>query len=195
MTLQLPYTLSNGTTPDADEVTANLQTLRDKLGLVRNADIIANAGIDKSKLSQRSASPPIVVILFPFGQSADWAATPPTPYTLPAALTVMSRFRVSVASGQRAYLGVVEWCPEDVTIGGADYPQVDVQVDGVTIGQAVTLDTDAAYFRIANANPLTSPLYPLNDNSVVTLRVGKTGAGAASIRGLSVRLQLVTELV
>lgn len=66
--------------------------------------------------------------------------------------------------------------------------QFRIQIDGVTVGGAgVTLDTNGAYYRIRNSNPIDDPIYAVPDGAVITYDLNPVGTGTDFIRGVHIR--------
>lgn len=67
--------------------------------------------------------------------------------------------------------------------------QFRLQIDGVTVGgAAVTLDTNAAYYRIRNSNPIDDPIYAVPDGGVLTFDFAAVDTSGDNIRGVFCRL-------
>ena len=70
--------------------------------------------------------------------------------------------------------------------GSSNYPTIQVQLNGTTVGQTITLDTDDAHYKLHSNNPFTNPLVALSDGDVISVVLG--GDGDESLRGLTLTL-------
>lgn len=195
MVLQLPVSLANGNPADASEVMQNFNALVTGLGAIRNAQIPEDAAIDYRKMSQRYPVREVVLDMFPFALNQNWAAIAAGTsfYALAAAWTTHARFRVALPSGGVAWLCEAEFYVEGRSNNVATNlgsPQLRVLVDSVVLGgTGVTIDADGAYWRVRNPTPVTAPLLPLNDGSIIELQAQYTAA-TDRIRGVTARLTI-----
>lgn len=191
----LPYNITNGNSVDAVPVMANLNVLAAAIEQISDAQIIADAGIDRTKLKERFSEKTVVISTVPFTSGASIVA--PGFFACPVAQTIVHTFRVSLQAGQVAFLALVEHFVDDTNPAAPDYPNIDttVGVGGVfeVIGGAVhQIDTDDAFYTNANAAPLSSPLIPLNDGDEIKIRIGAT-SGAPGIRAVDTRIVIKSE--
>jgi hypothetical protein len=67
--------------------------------------------------------------------------------------------------------------------------QFRMQINGVTVGgSAVTLDTDAAFYRLRSPSPIDDPVFAVQDGDVITFDLAAVDTAADVLRGLFVRL-------
>lgn len=185
----LPNPLTNGTTADGSEVFENDAVLRDAIDNLKDANIVAGAGIDDSKLAKRFVNPDVTIQLIPATSGAD-ISTPAT-FSLPQSMTTIAKEKVRLRSGQPAALVEVEWWVQTIEATGGVIAQVDMLVNSVVVGGEVKqLTTEDAYYSVGYSNPVDAPLLPLSDGDIIEYRVGKSGSGDTKIAGLFVRRQI-----
>lgn len=192
--VEVPNVFSSGATIVADDVNANFDTLEAALSNLANANLSDTAGITSAKLTDRYAIIPIVFQLVPNTSGTDLAA--PAEFTTPATDVVLHRHRVTLRTGQEAYLCEVEFYVHDITLATTAYPTLGIQVQGTVVGgSTVTINNDEQYWRIRNSNPLDSPFLALNDGDVIGITVGRSDTSAFPlIAGVWVRLVLKVRL-
>lgn len=195
MTLSLPYTLANGSPADADEVMANFNAVVAAMAAIRNAQIPEDAAIDYRKLSQRYTIDEIVIPIVEYSRDEDWGtiAAATSFIAPPAAWATFVPFRVRVPTGGLAWLAEAEFYvagrSNDAATNNGN-PQLRVLVDSVVLGgSGVTINQDGAYWHAGNADPIASPLLPLNDRSVIEFQ-GQYTASTDRIRGVIARLTI-----
>lgn len=194
--MQLPYTLTNGSQFDVAELQDNLEALRDGFDQIKNANIVDAAAIDKYKLAQRGALARGSFLLVPATANTSLDTTADAGFTLPAAFQTKHTSYVVMDNGQVGALCQIDLLLEEAVIGGADWPEIEILIDGVQfMGQSVVLDTNGARYKFGNANGIANPGYPVSSDSVIQYRLRRTGAGAPTIRGLSVTEHVKTDLV
>lgn len=196
--MELPYNFTNDTVLDADELQATLETLRDGFGQIRNANIVANAGIDKSKLAHPGALSRSTFLLVPTTSNASLDTGADAGFTLPAAHQTKHRSHVRLAAGQLAALCEIQLMVEESVIGGATLPEIQILIDGVLfMGQAVTIAATATVnrYRFGYANSIANPGYPLADDSIIEYQLRRDGVGAPTIRQVSATEHIKAEHV
>lgn len=198
--MTLPHTLTNGTTASATQVQANFDALEARLGNLKNTDLAAAAGIEASKLAAPYTIQTVVLRLVDtsgtmLGTSTLTVAGGCYEINQTAMTSLGSKFRLDLRTGQQAWLCAAEWYvgrSDDTGSGGE--PKLDLLVDGVQLGgQEITADTSDAYYTIAAANPIDSPLMPVTNQSVFDPRIGCTaaaGAGGPVIAEVTLKLTL-----
>lgn len=195
--MQLPFTHTNGTAFDADELMANLEVLRDGLDQIRNSNIVANAGIDKSKLAHSGAVHHNSFNLVDATSNGSLDTAADAGFTLPTAFQMKHKTRIRLATGQVAALCAIDVEPEEIVVGGSDYPEIQILIDGVQfMGQSVSLEVSQALYNFGLTSPIANPGYPIADNSVIEYYLRRSGGGGSpTIRGVSVTEHIKSDLV
>lgn len=155
-------------------------------------------GITADQLTDRYAVSYARQQILPITAGTDIATPTPTVYTLPGAMTVVSRFHPTLKANTVNYLTHIEIEVVHTDVSGVDYPQIDFRLNGTTIiaDTTVLLDTVDSKYIIARDAPMDNPLTPLSDGDFVDIRLGgENGTAATQLRGLTVTFGLKTILI
>ena len=175
-------------------VDQNFDDLTAAIDQITTANIATTAGITSTQLADRytlSALGPIAIL--PPAADATLATTP-TQYTMPASAITVYQTKALVKPGRRAFVVKAEVYTQSRT--GTDHPRITIIVGGTTLAGSAQNITSTGYLSINNTNPVDSPLLPLNNDDVIEIKLGRSGAtGGPALAGVSVTLWIKEELV
>lgn len=181
--MTLPHTLTNGTTASASQVQADLEALDGRFGNLKNADVADAAGIESSKLASPFTIQTIAMpIITQNGAALATGGTADQFFINQNAMTSLGRkIRAKLRTGQQAWLCSAEFYVGRFQTSGGGSPKLDLLVDGVQLlGQEIVVDTADAFYPLAQANPIDSPLMPITNDTIFDPRIGATANGAAA---------------
>ena len=183
---RVPYEPASSDVIQAANEQANWDELEAAIDAIDSNNMSDNAGLLSTHLADRYTLNDITIPLYPNG----------TDTTIDVASTVRGRKFLRVQSGRRGWVYRVEVYVYDRGSGaGAEEPEIDVQVGGITIGGSVEqLDTDDNVHVVANSDDIGSPLIPFANNDEITIAIGSSGAAAGTLEGCYAVIGTKTEL-
>ena len=187
-----PITLVSGQSIAAADLNTNFSSLAAAATNIANSSLAPNAGITADKLADRFAICDVVIPIVAATSGSNLGSM--AEFSVPTAAypsNVVLRHRITLRSGQEAYLCEVEFYVHDQTIATTANPTLALYVQGTLIGAAaVTITSDENYWRLRNANPIDSPLLALADGDVFEYAIGRSDtSGTPTIAGVNVRLK------
>lgn len=188
--VSIPTTFSDGDTPTAAQLNGNFTAVGARS--IRNADVAADAAIDRTKLAQRFVPGTIMIPALDFTSNANLEDANAASFTtLQSAWAEINRFYIRVPSGTSVWIAALDvWVEE-----AANDPDVRFLVDSVVLGASAITVASATKYSVARTNPFLNPLIPCSDGSVFSIQVQDGGGSNSEIRGMDVTLHTKMELI
>lgn len=188
--VNIPTIFAEGDVPTAAQINGNFAAVGARS--FRNADIAANAGIDRSKLGQRFVPGNIFISAIDYTADSDLGLdgtlVDPTPFDgLASSFVTLKQFYFRKPAGTSMWLATIDVHVMEAT----NSPQVRFAVDAIVF-DPITVSTGVRYTLGNASTPFLAPLAPVSDGSLFQIAV--QGGGSATIRGLDVSLATKMEL-
>lgn len=188
----VPITLAAGEVIDADDLNTNFSALATAIDALTTENLEDDARITSRQMADRYHIYAIPLQIVPVTTGTSFAAL--GEFTTPASDTEVLKHTIRIPSSRVAHLAYVEiYCAAMTTVSSSN-PTVTVLINAEVVGgSAVELDTDDAYYPIGNADPINSPMMPVQNGDDIIIKLGRSDAGAATVRGVSVMLWIKAE--
>ncbi len=194
MPLSVTNVFTANTAIVASQVNANFDDVEAALASLDTTNLSDNAGIRATQLADRYAIWSDGFWLVPPISAAgairpENSGTGPGPTVFTGGVetngqfyTILSKYFVA-DTAQECYLYEIE-----IRVGDRSAnTQIQVLINGVVVGgNAVTLDTDASYYRARNASPTDAPMAAINDGDEITIQLAAVAAGTDTLRGVHI---------
>lgn len=184
--VSIPTTFSDGSVPTAAQLNGNFAAVGARS--IRNADVAADAAIDRSKLAQRFIPGSIYIPAIPFSSGADLDAAPTAFSTIAATWEEINKYYFRVPAGTSMWLAAIDvW----VNLATND-PELRFSVDSVVLGASAITVASGQKYSVARTNPFQNPLIPVEDGSVFSVEI--QDGSSSTIAGVDLCLHTKMEL-
>lgn len=191
MTFSVTKEWSSGDTLTYTDLNQNFTDVETILnGGIKSDNISSSANITASQIQDRYHMVKTVIPIVPYacaaGGADDEIFSSTTQFKAPSSAATLFKHQIISNTGMEGFLYAIHLYVIDTTIHGSSFPTIQVQLNGTTIGQTITLATDDAHYKLHSNNPFTNPLVALSDGDVISVVLD--GTGSDKLRGLTLTL-------
>lgn len=190
---------SSGDTLTADDLNANFDDVSNILnGGIKTEHISTSANIPAEKIADRFYLAKTSIEVLPFSgsthQSGELLANSSgvvntTEFYIPVTETTITKQEIVAQSGYQGHLMAISvYVLSASAAGSGDTAQIGIYLNNSLIGQRIALDQSDANYRLHANNPFSNPLLAIADGDVISVKLGSSGSGVPTARGVSVVL-------